>query len=89
VIAPPQDNQVPAKHPWPKGLRRVLSGMRPIVETVVDKLEHAFGLLEERPHTLEGFAARLAARAALHNLCFRINRQLGRPNLAFADLVAW
>jgi hypothetical protein len=89
VIAPPQDRQVPAKHPWPKGLRRVLAGMRQIVETVVDKLEHAFGLLDERPHTLEGFAARLAARVALHNLCLRINRELGRPDLAFADLVAW
>jgi Transposase DDE domain len=89
VIAPPQDNQVPAKHPWPAGLRRALAGMRQIVETVVGRLEHDFGLLEERPHTLEGFAARLAARVALHNLCFRINGQLGRPPLAFADLVDW
>jgi hypothetical protein len=46
-------------------------------------------LLDERPHTLEGFAARLAARVALHNWCIRINREPGRPDLAFADLVAW
>ena len=89
VIAPPQANQVPVKHPWPRGLRRVLAGMRQIVETAVEKLEHAFALLEDRPHTLAGFAARLAARVALHNLCLRVNQQLGRPNLAFADLVAW
>jgi hypothetical protein len=89
VFAPPQDNQVPAKHPWPRGLRRKLAGMRQIVETVVEKLEHAFALLEERPHTVDGFGARLAARVALHNLCLQINRCFGRPNLAFADLIAW
>jgi hypothetical protein len=89
VIAPPQNNQFPAKHPWPRGLRRVLAGMRQIVETVIAKLEHTFGLLEERPHTLSGFASRLAARTALHNFCIWMNRQLGRANLAFADLVDW
>jgi hypothetical protein len=89
VIAPPQDNQVAAKHPWPKGLRKVLAGMRQIVETVVDKLQHAFGLVDERPHTLDGFAARLAARAGLHNFLLCLNQQYGRANLAFADLVDW
>jgi hypothetical protein len=89
VIAPPQDNQVAAKHPWPKGLRKALAGMRQIVETAIEKLEHAFGLLDERPHCLAGFSARLAARAALHNFCIWINRQLRRPGLAFADLVRW
>jgi hypothetical protein len=89
VIAPPQDNQVATKHPWPKGLRKVLAGMRQIVETVVDKLQHAFGLVDERPHTLDGFAARLAARAGLHNFLICLNQEYGRPNLAFVDLVDW
>lgn len=89
VIAPPQSNQFPAKHPWPRGLRHALASMRQIVETVVDKLQHSFGLLRERPHTLSGFASRLAARAALHNFCIWLNRQCGRANLAFADLVEW
>jgi hypothetical protein len=89
VIAPPQGNQVPVKHPWPRGLRRVLAGMRQIVETVVEKLVEVFGLEDERPHALEGFGSRLAARIALHNFCIWLNRQLGRPDLAFADLIAW
>jgi len=89
VIAPPQDNQVPAKHPWPKGLRRVLAGLRQMVETVVGKLAQVFGLGDERPHTLEGFAARLGARMGLHNFCIWFNRQLGRDALAFADLIDW
>lgn len=87
VVAPPQDAR--ARHPWPRGLRRALAGMRQIVETVVGKLEQVFGLLDERPHTIAGFAARLAARVALHNVCIRLNRQAGRPDLAFADLVLW
>lgn len=89
VLAPPQDNQVAAKHPWPKGLRRVLAGMRQIVETVVEKLHGTFGLEADRPHTLDGFASRLAARMALYNFCIWLNRRLGRENLAFADLIAW
>jgi hypothetical protein len=89
VLAPPQDNQVPTKHPWPRGLRRMIAGMRQVVETVIGKLEQTFALLEDRPHALDGFAARLAARMALHNCCLLINQQLGRPLMAFADLIAW
>jgi hypothetical protein len=48
-----------------------------------------FRLDEERPHTLFGFQARFAALAALHNACIWINRSLGRPDLAFADLTEW
>jgi hypothetical protein len=44
---------------------------------------------EERPHTLSGFLARLAALAALHNACIWFNRQLGREPLAFAELIDW
>ena len=43
----------------------------------------------ERPHALDGFHARLAATCALHNVCIWLNRQLGRPNLAFAELIDW
>jgi len=30
-----------------------------------------------------------AARVTLHNLCIWLNEQLGRPRLAFADLLGW
>jgi hypothetical protein len=39
--------------------------------------------------SLHGFQARLAAKLARHNFCIWLNGQLGRPNLAFADLVDW
>ena len=84
LISPPKSN---SKTPWPKGLRRWLAGIRQIVETVFDKLYHAFELDRERPHQLDGFQTRLAAKAALHNFCIWLNRQLGRPSLAFVDLL--
>jgi hypothetical protein len=58
-------------------------------ESVYDKLFNAFGLRRERPHELLGLRARLAARVALHNFSIWLNDQLGRPRLAFADLLGW
>src|SRR5262245_24313763 len=66
VICPPKRNST---RPWPKRLRRWLAGVRQIVETVYEKLAHAFRLDRERPHDLQGFQARLAAKIALHNFC--------------------
>jgi hypothetical protein len=86
VIHPPKRN---SREPWPKDLRRWLASVRQIVETVYDKLFNTFGLWRERPHELGGLRARLAARVALHNFCMWLNEQLGRPRLAFADLLGW
>jgi hypothetical protein len=86
VLCPPKRN---SKTPWPKSLRRWLAGVRQIVETVYDKLYHTFRLDRERPHDLSGFQTRLAAKIALHNFCIWLNGQLGRPWLAFTDLVDW
>ena len=79
VICPPKRN---SRNPRPKELRRWLAGMRQMMETVFDKLHHAFRLDWERPHRLEGFQTRVAAKAALHNFCTWLNRQLGRPSPA-------
>src|ERR671910_384370 len=86
LICPPKRN---AREVWPKRLRRWVAGIRQIVESVYDKLFNAFGLWRERPHELSGLRARLAARIALHNFCIWLNGQLGRPRLAFADLLGW
>jgi hypothetical protein len=77
------------KRSWSKGLRRWVARLRQIVETVYDKLFNIFGLWRERPHEIEGLRARLAARVALHNFCIWLNDRLGRPRLAFADLLGW
>jgi hypothetical protein len=86
VICPPKRTST---RPWPRAWRRWLAGRRQIVETVVGALLHTFRLDRERPHALAGLQARLAAKMALHNFCLWFNAQLGRPHLAFADLLDW
>ncbi len=85
----PAQAQRAQERSWPKRLRRWAASIRQIVETVYEKLHDAFGLRRERPHELSGLRARLAARVALHNFCIWLNERLGRPRLAFADLLQW
>lgn len=86
VVCPPQTG---SKREWPKPLKRWLAGIRQIVETVNDRLLTPCRLDHERPHTLEGLRARLAAKIGLHNFCLWLNRKVGRPGLAVADLLDW
>jgi hypothetical protein len=81
--------QADTRYRWPKVLRRWLAHYRQIAETVHNALLHSFRLDRDRPHDLAGFAARLAAKVGLHNACMLLNAQLGRPLLAFADLIDW
>jgi hypothetical protein len=74
---------------WPKTRRRLHARLRQIVETVNDRLLARCRLDADRPHTLDGFATRLAAKVAFHNFCCSLNAALGRPLLAVADLIAW
>ncbi len=87
LVTPP--HQSSKRMRWPKALRRWLASIRQIIETINDKLLNTFRLARERPHVLTGFQARLAAKVALHNFCLWLNLHLGRPPLAFAELLAW
>lgn len=86
VLGAPQKGHGP---PWPRQMERWLASLRQIVETVHDRLLNFFRLARERPHTITGFRARLAAKVALHNFCIWLNRSLGRSSLQFADLLGW
>ena len=86
VVSPPHQR---SKVRWSKPWRRWLAGLRQIIETIYDKLLNTFRLARERPHALDGFQARLAAKVALHNFCLWLNVQVGREPLAFADLLDW
>jgi hypothetical protein len=86
VWAPPQDDR--SQEPWPREQRRALAAKRQIVESVIAKITDQFRLIAERPHTLAGFACRLAVRMALHNCCIWINRQRQRPDLSFAEMLS-
>ena len=86
VVAPPQEGSHRA---WPPPKQRQLARLRQVIETVFDHLLFAFRLERDRPHELDGFQARLAAKVALHNFCLWLNRRLGQPDLAFAELLGW
>ena len=86
VVCPPQTG---SRQAWPKPLKRWLAGIRQVIESVNDRLLTTCGLDAERPHTLDGLQARLAATIGLHNVCLWLNGTHGRPNLAFADLIDW
>lgn len=85
VVCSPKRNSKTRR--WPQPLNRWLASIRQIVETVFDKLHNTFRLASERPHDLTGLQTRLAAKVALHNFCIYLNLKLGRPPLAFADLI--
>jgi hypothetical protein len=87
VIGLPQHPPTAAR--WSKAARRQIAAWRQIVETVNERLLNWWNLLFERPHTLDGFQARLAAKVALHNFVIWMNHQLGRPPLAVTNLIAW
>lgn len=94
VIAPPRrqgTSTEAADQPqlWTKEQYRQQAGWRQIIETVFGKLHQAFRLDTERPHELSGFRSRLAAKVAMHNAAVYLNRAMGRPALAFADLLPW
>ena len=78
-----------AKAVWSRAERRALARIRQIIESVFRRLLHDFRLEHERPHTIEGFLSRLAAKIGLHHTCMHFNRQHGQPDLAIADLIAW
>lgn len=86
VICPPQQNHA---RRWSRQQRRWLASHRQVVETVMDRLLNSCRMAQDRPHTLSGLQARIAAKVALHNACLWFNRHLGRPLLAFADLIDW
>jgi hypothetical protein len=86
IICPPQSDSHRA---WPRSPRTWLAGLRQVIETVNDRLRETFRLDHERPHDVSGLLARLAAKVGLHNVCLWLNRRLGRPDLAFADLIDW
>lgn len=86
VISAPQTG---SKRAWPKQLKQWLAGIRQVIETVNHRLLERWGLSRERPHTLDGLQARLAAAVGLHNVCCWLNRQAGRGLLTTADLLDW
>lgn len=86
VTCPPQRDS--HRH-WSGTERYQMSRRRQLVETAISRLLDTFGLRTERPHRLDGFLARLAAKIALYNFAIHLNQRRARPLLTFADLIDW
>lgn len=89
ITSPGGNRHSTSRERWPASLRHWLSHHRQVIESVFDRLLFTLRLSRERPHTLRGLTARLAACVALYNFCIQTNYETGRPLLAFADLIAW
>lgn len=87
LLCPPQ----PDRHTrvWPPALRRWLIAHRQPIEAVHRNLITAFRFDRNRPHSVVGALANLAATAAIHNVFIWLNRQHGRPDLTTAGVCPW
>lgn len=83
VLAPPQ----PDSHDrWPTTVLTRHQRRRQIVETVFGRLHRFFRLEGDRPTSLVGVQARIAAKIALSNAAIRLNQLAGRPLLQVVGL---
>jgi hypothetical protein len=77
--------------PKPRNASRELEhwfgSIRQVVETAFSHLCESFGLKFPGAHSKWGLLTRIAAKLAAYNLGVQINRDLGRPNFAFATLI--
>jgi hypothetical protein len=85
VCAPQRDSH----RRWSAPVRRWAAGHRQLIESVFFRVLQSYRLERDRPHTLDGFQARLAAKVALHNVCGWCNQQYGRGILRIADFLDW
>ena len=63
----------------PPATRRLLNGVRQIVETVNGQLVEQFHIETNHAHTFAGLCTRLLTKLAAHTLCIYLNRLLGNP----------
>lgn len=74
---------------WNQAKRRWFSGIRQIIETVIDKLLNWLQLDRVRAHSLKGFYAQLAAKVTAYNFLVHLNLLYERPVLQFSDLLSF
>jgi transposase len=79
VLTPP----VPERH----AARVWFSGLRQKIETAFAALCGSFGLHFPGAHTTWGLITRIGAKIAAYNTGILLNRQQGRPDLAFGTLI--
>jgi IS5 family transposase len=69
--------------------RRLINGVRQIVETVNGQLVEQFHIETNHAYSFEGLCARLYTKLTAHTLSIKINRLLGNPDFLQIKQLAW
>jgi Transposase DDE domain len=77
LLTLPRRNQ---KQQVSRAVRRLINGVRQIVETVNGQLVEQLHIETNHAYSFEGLCARLYTKLTAHPLCVKINRMLGKTN---------
>lgn len=69
--------------------RRLINGVRQIVETVNGQLAEQLHIETNHAYGFEGLCARLYTKLTAHTLCLKINRLLGKAEVLQIKALAW
>ena len=86
VVTLPRRNQAAQVAP---AVRRLVNGVRQIVETVNGQLVEQFHIQTNHAYSFDGLCARLYTKLTAHTLCIKINRLLGQPDVLQIKALAW
>jgi hypothetical protein len=86
VVTLPRRNQAVQVAP---AVRRLVNGVRQIVETVNGQLVEQFHIQTNHAYSFAGLCARLYTKLTAHTLCIKINRLLGQPEVLQIKALAW
>lgn len=78
LLTLPRTNQ---KQQLSASTRRLINGVRQIIETVNGQLTEQFHIETNHAHSFWGLCARLYTKLTAHTLCVYLNRLLGKPDL--------
>jgi len=77
LLTLPRSNQ---RQQVSRAVRRLVNGVRQIVETVNGQLVEQLHIETNHAYSLEGLCARLYTKLTAHTLCIKINRLLGKAD---------
>jgi hypothetical protein len=77
LLTLPKSNQAAG---MPPAVRRLINGVRQIVETVNGQLVEQFQIQINHAYSFEGLCARLYTKLTAHTLCIALNRRIGNPD---------
>ncbi len=70
-------------------VRRLINGVRQIVETVNGQLAEQFHSETNHAYSFDGLCARLYTKLTAHTLCIKLNRLLGKADFLQIKALAW